>query len=168
MDYVLVTILSDSCTHCPMIKTMWPDIIKELLKVLPTLRFPITTIETKQYKHPFIMTTNAKINVNLYPKDLQKYVSLWTPITLLIPGASWDHCNKHLGKHNHNVLEGVHIMNSMIKKNVIKPLFAWDISAPEEFGMWLRNIIDTTKKETTQTIQSNNICHNIINNLISR
>lgn len=166
MDYVLVTILSDTCAHCPMLKTMWNDITKELLKVIPTLRFPISTVDTKQYKYPFIMTKNSKINVNLFPKDLQKYVSLWTPITLLIPTVSWDHCNKHLGKHNNTTLEGVHIMNSMIKNNIIKPLIAWDISDPKEFGMWLTNIIDNVK--TTNISSSNNICHTIITNLISR
>ena len=167
MDYVLVTMLSDSCTHCPKVAAIWNDITKELLKIIPTLRFPVATIETKKYKYPFIMTHSSKINVNLYPKDLQKYVSLWTPITLLIPGPSWDHCCKKLGKHNNTVLEGVHIMNSIIKRNNIEPLYAWNILNPEEYGMWLKNIADNDKKEKEKE-QSTNICYHIINNLISR
>lgn len=167
MDYVLVTILSDSCIHCPTLAAMWNDVTRELLKVLPTLRFPIATVDTKNYKYPPIMVKNGKINVNLYPKDLQKYLSLWTPITLLIPTASWDKCCKNLGRNNNAVLEGVHIMNSMIKNNEIKPLIAWNTLDPKEYGMWLKNILDNTKKEPTHNTTTN-ICNNIVNNLISR
>lgn len=166
MDYVLVTILSDTCAHCPMLVSIWNEVTRELLKILPSLRFPVSNIDTKQYKYPPIMVKKSKINVNLYPKDLQKYLSLWTPITLLIPGESWDKCCKNLGHNNNTVLEGVHIMNSMVKNNKIEPLIAWNTFKPEEFGMWLKNILDNTKKEPTHI--TTNICSNIVNNLISR
>lgn len=167
MEFVLVALLSDQCEHCPKLLSIWNDVTKELLKVYPGLRFPVSTIDTMKYKHPPIMIKNQQINENLFPKDLLKYYHLWTPITLLVPSKSWDFCCSEAGKGT--TLQGVYIMNSVIKNGNIAPMPIYNPLKPEEFGIWLKDILNNQPKKIEEKKEANkNICDNIIHNLISR
>lgn len=173
-DYVLVTLLSNNCNHCTELLKIWNNITTELLKVYPTLRFPIATIDTKQYKYPPIIIHNKTINTNLYPKDLLTYEKYWTPITLLIPSVSWDKCNQKLGTNNIHILENVYIMNSTIFNDKLTPIPVYNTKDPTQFGLWLKdtlNIINATKPLKPLPFASkseDNTCINIYHNLISR
>lgn len=169
-DYVLVTILSNNCTHCAELLKIWNNVTLELLKVYPSLRFPVSTIDTKQYKYPPIMINNKNLNTNLFPKDLLTYEKHWTPITLLIPSSSWDKCNAKLGANNLTALENVYIMNSTIIDGKLAPIPIYNTKDPTQFGIWLKdtlNNIQAITKPSTKTIDDN-VCFNIYHNLISR
>jgi hypothetical protein len=169
-DYVLVTIVSNNCPHCAELLKIWNNVTNELLKVYPSLRFPVSTIETKQYKYPPIMIHNKNLNTNLFPKDLLVYEKYWTPIVLLIPSASWDKCNEKLGPNNHTTLENVYIMNSTIVNGKLTPIPIYNTKDPVQFGVWLKdtlNNIQIITKLPTKTVDDN-VCFNIYHNLISR
>jgi hypothetical protein len=167
-DYVFVTILSNNCPHCSELLKIWNNVTAELIKVYPTLRFPVSTIDTKQYKYPPIIVHNDTINTNLYPKDLLTYKKHWTPIVLLVPSASWDKCNEKLGPNNIVGLENVYIMNSTIVNGKLSPIPIYNTKDPVQFGIWLKDTLTmiTPVKPTIKV--DDNVCFNIYHNLISR
>lgn len=113
--YVFVVLISppNQCLWCDKLLLIFDDIVKEILKVDPTLKFP----EGKPA--PIVMKGQ-------YPK-LQKFYQLWKPIILLIPVTSWEN-----GSMDHTI-----IMNS--ENGEWKP--KWDTTKPEQFGLWLKEVL---------------------------
>ena len=46
---ILVVLMRKDCHFCEALIKLWDKIIQSLLSVYPQLRFPVQTIETKQY-----------------------------------------------------------------------------------------------------------------------
>lgn len=138
---VLVILMRKNCHFCEALIKSWDKIIQSLLLIYPQLRFPISTIHTKQYQYPPIYIENDTINYNLFPKDLSNYI-LWYPFVMLIPGESWDECHLNLGINNTAKLQNVQIMNSQINNGIIKPYNQYDMRLykkyPDYFTHWFK------------------------------
>lgn len=153
---VLITLISSKCTPCLNLMNIWNNVTQSLINTYSKLRFPVATEETKQYKYPPIIINNWVIDSNIYPKDLTNYI-LWTPITLLIPGDSWNYCNETLGPKNERKLKNVQIMNSKWENNTYKNFPFWDTSSPLAFSTWLT--------EALNKIHVINISNNILKDI---
>ncbi len=140
MDPVLVVLVSspNECYHCEALLKIWHKITESLLAVYPKLKFPSATLDTKHYKYPPIMIKNNKIG-NAFPKDLSNYINqswTWNPMTILIPGESWQKSLKENVK-----LENVHIMNSYLVNDVYQYIPTWNTKIPDNFGLWLKETL---------------------------
>lgn len=180
MDPVLVLIISPihECIHCEALMNIWHKVTDSLLSAYPKLKFPVSTIDTKQYKYPPIILKDKKVP-SIYPKDLNNYCYLWTPMTILVPGQSWHKCLANPDAK----LENIQIMNSKIANGIYQPVPTWNTRVAENFGLWLKeslkapitffpHIIDKIKEhkiivEDTEYHQNNDICNHVLN-IISR
>lgn len=137
MDPVLVVLVSPSreCIHCEALMKIWYKVTNSLITAYPKLKFPQSTLETKNYKYPPIIIKDKKVDAK-YPQDLNNYCGQpwsWAPMTLLIPGESWNKALKENVK-----LENVQIMNSKMVDNILQPFPEWNTRIPENFGLWLK------------------------------
>ena len=142
---VLVILITKNCYFCENLLKIWDQVIKSMLSIYPQLRFPSSTVDTIKFQHPPLYVHNNTINYNLFPKDLSNYI-LWYPFIMLIPGDSWDQCNLNLGVNNTTKLQNVQIMNSVITNDIIKPFNKYNITKPENFGLWLKEALQNISK----------------------
>lgn len=171
---VLIILMRKNCYFCELLIKSWDNIIQSLLSVYPQLRFPISTIDTKQYQYPPIYVHNDTINYNLFPKDLSNYI-LWYPFVMLIPGDSWDECNLNLGINNTAKFKNVQIMNCKQDDNGINRAYnQYDMRLykkyPEYFIHWLKDALKKINFLKTNTFLKpiNNIDNTNYLNIISR
>ena len=151
-DPVLVVLLrSEKCQHCDDLLKIWSQMIQSLLTIYPQLRFPIKTIDTIQFQYPPIYVKNNTINVNLFPKDLSQYI-IWYPLIMLIPGESWDECNKKLGPYNPATLKNVQIMNGQYKNGVVTGEYKWNTHHINDFILWFKDALSKIKTKQTYLI----------------
>jgi len=166
---ILIILIKKDCVFCELLLKNWDKIIQSILTVYPQMRFPIQTVETKQYKYPPIHVENNTINYNLFPKNLSNYI-LWYPFIMLIPGYSWDQCNLNLGMNNTSSFENVQIMNANITNGIIKPFNQYNMRITtkytEYFTIWikeaLKNITYKNEKFFLKPIEYTNDILNII------
>jgi hypothetical protein len=133
---VLVVLVTKNCQFCDELLKIWDKIVQAMLSIYPKLRFPVNTIETKQYRYPPLYVEKNTINYNLFPKDLSQYI-IWYPMVMLIPGDSWDQCNEKLGLYNTAKLNHVQIMNSKMVDGYIKPYNQYNIKNLSSYTDWL-------------------------------
>lgn len=165
---VLVVLMTKNCYFCENLLKIWDQVINIMLSIHPQLRFPTNTIDTIKFKHPPLYVHNNTINYNLFPKDLNNYI-LWYPVVMLIPGDSWDMANAHLGINNHVKLQGVQIMNSKVIDGLIKPFNKYDIMKPDNFGLWLKEVLKniSIKNDVNPFLKQIDTSYDIFN-IISR
>lgn len=140
MDPVLVVLVSqpNECHHCEALLKIWHKITNSLLTVYPKLKFPNATLDTKNYKYPPIMIKDNQISSS-FPKDLNNYFNkswTWNPMTLLIPGESWQRSLKEDVK-----LENVQIMNSKLVDDIYQYIPIWNTRNEDNFGLWLKETL---------------------------
>lgn len=141
---ILVFYKSMSCTHCRKLTSIWEDVIKEVRKVYPHMRF--TEVVARD--------NTGFIDENVVPKGVTAY-NTWFPMLLLIPGGLWDSAMANLGPKNPVELkDGVQVINASRKDDgSLKYSYKYDIRQPAEIVRWIK---DSYQVEDFKQVQNSN------------
>lgn len=80
---VLVIVTAVGCGHCNKIKSDFESIRKE-----------VASIGNVELVHVDLSSTGAKLNTELYPSDLQRYLSFF-PMAILFSSSEWEEAQKN-------------------------------------------------------------------------
>jgi len=148
---VIVLYKSNQCRHCISLSEIWDkppadgsdSVVDTLKKVYPKLRFFVLTSKDN----------TGKFDENTAPKDLKRY-GKWYPMILLIPGKIWDLAMSKLGpKSDALLIDGVQIMNGILKNGQPELFQKYDTRKVTEFSKWLKEALEN---EDFKKIQNSN------------